>query len=117
MALSTLIFRRGETVRRRLTVQLQDGTPKDLTGASVAWNLIDLDNITVFPSNKAIGSGVVFEGAPSQGKLIVTMTSAETAALGQSAYDQEWVITDSAGDVEIYRGSVSVLISTLPAAA
>lgn len=115
--LAATLFDRGETARRRLTVTLPDGSPKDLTGATARWNLISSAGTAVLGTDKTIGDGVVIEGAAVDGVLVVTLTAAESAAVASAFYTQEWIITDSVGEVQIYRGAVAVGASVLPAAA
>lgn len=119
MALTPFSFHKGATVRRKITVvnaPSEGGGAKDLTGASVEWNLYDQAGNPAFSPSKSIGGGITYEGAPTAGVLVVVMTDAETAALTADSYRQEWQITDGLGDVQIYTGPALALVTFAAAA-
>jgi len=101
----------GETFARRLTL-FEEGTAKDLTGATALW-LLTNDLATVGPYE--IGSGIEFEGNPLSGVLVVTVPSAVTEDL-LGYFTQEWMVTDVYGDVRKWMGEVRVIEAEIAAA-
>ena len=107
-ALSPRSLYRGETIRWLLPVVEPDGDPKSFTGAEIQWGLFLLAGELAIPE-KTLGTGIMFDqNDPTLGRIIVTVSSAETEALAPAGYAQEWRITDTIGDVQIYRGLVQV---------
>ena len=112
-ALTTRTIVQGDTFRGRLSIVEPDGSAKDLTGATARWALYQ--GATAILGPYSIGSGIVFEGAPTLGVLVVTAIDDVTEAL-LGIYRQEWRIEDSAGDVQKWIGTVQALESQLEAA-
>ena len=103
------IIYRGATFRGRLAITNTDGTVKNLTGAAVRWQLFDAEDLAMFSPEKSLGSGIAAEGGDlTPGVLLVDVDNDETENLGAADYTQEWFITDSAGDVQIYRGQITI---------
>ncbi len=113
IAIGSQSFYRGETVRWVLPIQLPNGSAKDLTGAALRWGLVKIGGALIIPE-KALASGIVHEaGDPTLGRPIVSILEAESETIPASTYFQEWHITDALGDVQVYRGAVSVNNSVL----
>lgn len=104
----------GDTFRGRLRIVNPDGSAKDLTGATARWALYRGTTAVVGPYE--VGTGIVIEGSPTLGVLVVTVADSVTEPLIGS-YHQEWRIVDSGGDVQKWIGVIGYLESQLEAAA
>ena len=112
---------RGETFRGRLPI-VEGPTlvspPKDLTGCTVRWALLNADSTLALPERSLLSGGISFEnGDPTLGVLIVTVFDEETETLLPATYEQEFYMTDNIDDVGIYQGKVFVEDSVLWATA
>jgi hypothetical protein len=101
------VIYRGASFHPQLTL-VYNGAPKDLTSATIRWQLFDLSEAAQL-TEKTVGSGVSFGNSdPATGVTIAANTSNETESLVPGDYWQEWHITDSVGDTQVYRGRVTV---------
>ena len=115
--LSPQALYRGETARWLLPITTPGGDPKDLTGGVLRWALVDEAGTLMIPE-KSLNSGIIHEsGDPTLGRPIVSVSEPESEGLASGKYYQEWHITDSLSDVQVYRGEIYVTNSVLWATA
>lgn len=93
-------FIAGDTPLVRVTVKAQDGTPFDLTGASIRWELFafpdylkrDAEPGTVPILAKTLGSGITIAGP---GLIDVALAPADTALLKGGYWHEVELVTAS----------------------
>lgn len=102
IALESQSILRGESFDGRLAVT-EDGSAKDLTGASVRWALYS-DGASPVLGPYMIGAGIAFEGASTLGVVQVSIPETDTSPLPAGHYRQEWAFVDSLGATQKWTG-------------
>lgn len=99
----------GDDLALEVTVKNADGTPKDLTGATIRWALHTTNKAAVPKLSKAISTGIAVTDAAG-GVFTVTIARADTAALKAGVYYHEAEITDAASKrATVLTGKATIL--------
>ena len=88
----------GDTIPLRIgPVKTPAGAAKDLTSATLKWELWSYDRSTMIMDQDTSGVTAQIESPATAGLVTVTISAALTAALDPGAYYDEWAIVDGNG--------------------
>lgn len=98
-----LVIQKGETFRKTFQLKQSNGTPVDLTGASIASQLRKFPKSTIVVDlNASIFS-------PTTGEWQLELTSAETATIGFAYGNYDVEVTFTNGEVvNLVHGSITL---------
>jgi len=88
---------KGDDLTLQVTVKNADGTAKDLTGATIKWQLSTGVNATPPLLSKAVGTGITITNAAG-GVFEIAIAQSDTASMpAKDTYYHEAEVTDGAG--------------------
>lgn len=96
----------SETLHLPFSVEAGDGTAKDLTGATINWQLQDYgDQVILSDDDTGVSTTIVDAGA---GTFRVEIDADVTDGLGNRTFDERITVVDADGNKSIVGASFSI---------
>lgn len=93
-----------ETLHLPFNVENPDGSAKDLTGATIEWELQDRnDQVVLSDSDSGVSTTI-----GTSGTFRVEIDADVTSGLGDSVYDERTTVIDDAGNKSIVGANFSI---------